>query len=91
MANATPPNMDRSRRRGDGGQPRIEKSTVEARQGRPGVRVLIILGVSLALLGIAYFVIHGYFAGTPHQTVSASPWPVLGAAALAATPNGAFL
>jgi len=66
MANATPPNMDRSRARDDGGQPPIEKSTVEARQGRPGVRVLVILGVSLALLGIAYFVIHGYFAGTPH-------------------------
>ncbi len=87
MANATPPNMNRSRGRGDGGQPQIEKSTVEARQGRPGVRVLIILVVSLALLGIAYFVIHGYFAGTPHQTVSTSPRPVLDAAA----PDGAFL
>ena len=83
--------MDRSRARGDGGQPHIEKSAVEARQGRPGVRVLIILMVSLALLGIAYFVIHGYYAGTPHQTVSASPRPVLAAAAPAAKSNGACL
>ncbi len=68
MANATPPNQKSSRTPGAAGAPRIQKSTVEARQGRRGVHVLIILAVSLALLAIAYFVIYGYFAGASHQT-----------------------
>jgi hypothetical protein len=38
--------------------PSVERSTVEARQGRKGRRVLIILAVSLALLGIAYAAIY---------------------------------
>ena len=36
MANATPPNTERSRPRGAGGAPPIQKSTVEVRQGRRG-------------------------------------------------------
>ena len=76
-----PPNPER--------KPRIVKSTVEARQGRRGMRIAIIPGVSLALLGIAYFILHGYYARTPHQTVSASPRPILSAATPVATPTTA--
>jgi hypothetical protein len=58
MANATPPDTERSSPRGAAGTPPIEKSTVEVRQGRRGRRVLIILAVSLALLAIAHFVLY---------------------------------
>ncbi len=84
MANATPPNPENTvpptRPPSGNDVPYIKKGAVEARQGRGGQRVLIILAISLALLGILYFVIHGFFAGTPHQTVSASPRPIFTAA-----------
>jgi hypothetical protein len=87
MAKATPPNAEKVRAdAGAGGEP-IKKSTVEARQGRRGGRVLIILAVSLALLGLAYFVLHGYYAGTPHQNVSVPPRPILAATTPVATPT----
>ncbi len=87
MANDTPPDTERSRVRGRAGAEPIKKSTVEARQGRGGWRLVIILAISLALLGLAYFVLHGYYAGTPHQNVSASPRPILTATTPVDTPT----
>ena len=73
MANATPPNTERSRPRGAGGERPIQKSTVEVRQGRRGRRVLIILAVSLALLTIAYVVLYSYYPRPTHQTMLSRP------------------
>jgi hypothetical protein len=58
MANAT----NTGRRRADGaeGAPPIQKSTVEARQGRRGRHVLIILAVSLVLITLAYVLLYFY-------------------------------
>ena len=68
MANATPPNTERSRPRGAASAP-IQKGTVEVRQGRRGKRVLIILAVSLTLLAIAYFVLYFYYPRPTPQTM----------------------
>jgi hypothetical protein len=67
MANATPPNSRRPARGGREAGAAIEKNPVEARQGRPGARVLIILVASLAILAIVYIVLQSYFGATPHQ------------------------
>jgi hypothetical protein len=72
MANATPPNNE-SRPHGAAGAPPIKKNTVEVRQGRGGSRVLVILAVSLALLAIAYFVLHSYYTSPAHQTMLSRP------------------
>lgn len=66
---------------------RIEKSTVEARQGRRGRRVLIILAVSLALIAIAYFVIYFYSPRPPRQAVAEPPRPILAAITPVLTPT----
>lgn len=58
MANAR--NTERTQADGTGGAPRIQKPTVEARQGRRGRRVLIILAVSLVLITIAYILLYFY-------------------------------
>ena len=58
MANAT--NTERTRADGTEGAPQIKKPTVEARQGRRGQRVLIILAVSLVLITIAYILLYFY-------------------------------
>ena len=73
MANATPPNKERSRPRGAADEPPIEKSTVEVRQGRGGRRVLIIMAVSLALLAIAYVALYFYYPRPAHQTMLSRP------------------
>jgi hypothetical protein len=73
MANATPPNTERSRPRGAAGAPPIQKSAAEVRQGHRGRRVLIILAVSLALLAIAYFVLYFYYARPTQQTMLSRP------------------
>ncbi len=70
MANATPPDMESSL--GGDCAPRIEKSGVQARQGRRGRHVLIILVVSLALSAIAYFVIY-FFAPKPARQALMPP------------------
>ena len=85
MANTTPPNEDRSRPRGAAGASPIKKSTVEVRQGRGGMRVLIILAVSLALLAIAYFVLYFYHPRPTHQTMLSRP--TLAATTPAVTPT----
>ncbi len=87
MANATPPDTERSRPRRATSTSPVQKSTEQVRQGRAGWRVLIILVVSLALLTIAYFVIHGYYAGTPHQDVRVSPRPIFAATTPVETPT----
>jgi hypothetical protein len=66
MANEINPESKRpASRRGETGAP-VQRSTVEARQGRTGGRVLLILLTSLVLLAVAYFVILGYFWNAPH-------------------------
>jgi hypothetical protein len=69
MANATPPNTERSSPRGAAGAQPIQNSTVEVRQGRRGRRVLIILAVSLALLAIAYFALYFFYPRPTHHTM----------------------
>ncbi len=51
----------------------IEKGAVEARQGRRGRRVLIILAVSLALIVMAYFLLYFYFPRPPRRGECAVP------------------
>ena len=66
MANATPPHS-RSPAPGRGApSARIEKSAVEARQGRRGGRVLTILAVSVALLVLAYALLFFLVPGNAH-------------------------
>jgi len=65
----------------------IEKSTVEARQGRGGRRVLVILVVSLALIAIAYFAIYFFVPRPPRQAVVGFPRPILAAATPVLTPT----
>jgi hypothetical protein len=57
-ANAT--NTERRRADGAEGAPQIQKPTAEARQGRRGRHVLIILAVSLVLITIAYVLLYFY-------------------------------
>jgi hypothetical protein len=66
MANATPPKTERTRADGTEGAPQIQKRTVEARQGRRGRRVLIILAVSLVLITIAYVLLYFYQPAPTH-------------------------
>jgi hypothetical protein len=66
MANATPPKTERTRADGTEGAPRIQKPTIEARQGRRGRHVLIILAVSLILITIAYVLLYFYQPTPPH-------------------------
>lgn len=74
------PNAPRYRKsRGGDRAPRIRKSTVEARQGRRGSHVLIILVVSLALIAIAYFVLYFLIPRPGHQVLVAPGWPILAA------------
>ena len=88
MANATPPDMESSL--GGDGAPRIEKSSVQARQGRRGRHVLIILVVSLALSAIAYFVIY-FFAPKPARQALMAPLPIWAATTPVAPPTMAPL
>ena len=64
MANTT--NTERRRADGTEGAPQIQKPTVEARQGRRGRHVLIILVVSLALITIAYTLLYFYQSAPTH-------------------------
>ena len=68
MANATPPTTERQHDESAAEDSRIKKSTVEARQGRRGRHVLIILAVSLFLLALAYFVLYFYYPRPAGQT-----------------------
>ncbi len=72
MANATPP-WRRPRADSAADNSRIEKSTEEARQGRRGRHVLIILAVSLVLIAFAYFVLYLYYPRPARQTVLTRP------------------
>ena len=64
MANAT--NTGRRRADGTEGAPPIQKPTIEARQGRRGQRVIIILAVSLVLITIAYVLLYFYHPAPTH-------------------------
>ncbi len=81
MAEGMPPNTRHARAEGE---PQIEKSAVEARQGRRGRHVLIILVVSLALIAIAYTVIYLITPKpapqtdmSPRRPISAAATPVM--------------
>ncbi len=60
---------------------------MEARQGRRGRRVLIILAVSLALIAIAYFAIYFFTPRPPRQAIVGFPRPILAAATPVLTPT----
>jgi cytochrome c-type biogenesis protein CcmH/NrfG len=90
MANAMPPNSKGpAQSRGKTGAPPIERNTVEARQGRGGRNVLLILAVSLVLIAIAYIILYFFYPRpqTPHQAGSESPPLIFAAAAPVATPT----